>query len=92
MSHPQIEPCHLSVRDACAFSAYSRSRLYEAIGRGEIEAVKEGSRTLIVLDSLEKQIATRKPAVIGAGNPKFRELGKMSGRTRRRHKRSRRAK
>lgn len=90
--HHQIEPAHVTVRDACAFSAYSRSRLYEAIGRGEIEAVKEGTRTLIVFNSLKKQIAARKPAVIGAGNPKFRALGKMGGRPRRRHKRSRRAK
>jgi hypothetical protein len=87
--HHQIEPAHLTVRDACAFSAYSRSRLYEAIGRGEIEAVKEGSRTLIVFDSLKKQIAARKPAVIGAGNPKFRVMRDMAGNTRRRRKRSR---
>jgi hypothetical protein len=77
MSHQQIEPVHLTVRDACTFSAYSRSKLYEAIAMGKIAAVKEGSRTLIVFDSLKKQIAARKPAVIGAGDPKFRALRKM---------------
>jgi hypothetical protein len=77
MSHQQIEPVHLTIRAACAYSAYSRSKLYEAIGLGQIEAVKEGSRTLIVFDSLKKQIAARKPAVIGAGNPKYREMRMM---------------
>jgi hypothetical protein len=91
MSHqPQIEPAHLTVRDACAFSAYSRSRLYEAIGRGEIAAVKEGSRTLIVFESLKKQIASRKPAVIGVGNEKYSQMRKLAGNTRRRQKRNKR--
>jgi hypothetical protein len=89
MSHPQIEPCHLSVRDACAFSAYSRSRLYEAIAAGKIAAVKEGSRTLIVFNSLKKQIAARPPAVIGAGNEKFSQMAKLPRKKRSRHKRSR---
>jgi hypothetical protein len=84
--HHQIEPAHLTVRDACAFSAYSRSRLYEAIGRGEIAAVKEGSRTLIVFDSLKKQIAARKPAAIGVDNEKFREMRKLARQKRRRRK------
>jgi hypothetical protein len=80
----QIEPAHLTVRDACAFSAYSGSRLYEAIARGEIAAVKEGSRTLIVFDSLKKQIAARKPASIGVGNKKFREMRKLANSSMRR--------
>jgi len=88
MSHQQIEPVHLTIRAACAYSAYSRSKLYEAIGLGQIEAVKEGSRTLIVFDSLKKQIAARKPAVIGAGNPKYREMRMLAKPSRRRRRKA----
>jgi hypothetical protein len=33
----------------------ARSDIYEAIGRGELDAVKDGTKTLIVLASIERR-------------------------------------
>jgi hypothetical protein len=80
-----FEPAHVTMRHGCAYTGDSRSAMYEAIAKGEVEAVKEGKRTLLVFESLKRRVAARKPAVIGAGNPKFRELRKLA--TKRRHRR-----
>ena len=69
------------MRAGCAYTGDSRTRMYEAIGNGEVEAVKEGRRTLLVFESLKKRVAARKPAIIGAGDPKFREMRNMAGNT-----------
>ena len=82
-----LEPAHVTLRDACAYTGDSRTRMYEAIAAGQVEAVKEGRRTLLVFASLKKRIASRKPATIGAGDPQFRAMRDMAGNTRRRHKR-----
>jgi hypothetical protein len=81
--HPQIEPANVTMRTGCAFTGDSRSTMYEAIRKGEVEAVKEGRRTLLVFSSLKKRVAARKPAVIGAGDPKFRDLRTLANTTRR---------
>ena len=81
-----IEPCHVTLAVGCAYTGDSRSAMYDAVAKGEVEAVKSGRRTLLVFESLKRRVAARKPAQIGAGDPKFRELGKMGGRTRRRRK------
>jgi hypothetical protein len=72
-----IEPAHVTLPVGCAFTGDSRSTMYGAISRGEVEAVKEGKRTLLVFESLKKRVAARKPAIIGAGDPKFRELQRL---------------
>lgn len=36
------------MRDGCAYTGDSRTAMYDAIGKGEVEAVKEGKRTLLV--------------------------------------------
>lgn len=79
-----IEPANVTMRVGCAYTGDSRTAMYDAIGKGEVDAVKEGRRTLLVFESLKRRVAARKPAQIGAGDPKFRELGKMGGRARRR--------
>jgi hypothetical protein len=84
--HPQIEPANVTIRAGCAFTGDSRSKMYEAIRKGEVEAVKEGRRTLLVFSSLKKRVAARKPAVIGAGDPKFRELRRLAIPNRRRRR------
>lgn len=86
--HQQIEPAHVTVRDGCAYTGDSRSAMYDAISKGEVQAVKEGRRTLLVFASLKARIAARKPAVIGTGDPKFRELRKLAGQTRRRRRKA----
>ena len=84
----QLEPAHVTMRDGCAYTGDSRTAMYDAIGKGEVEAVKEGKRTLLVFESLKRRVAARKPAVIGAGDERFRKLRSMGPRnTRRRRKR-----
>lgn len=40
-------PVRATVTDWCALSGMGRSATYEALGRGDLRAVKVGSRTLI---------------------------------------------
>jgi hypothetical protein len=83
-----LEPAHVSMRDGCAYTGDSRSRMYEAIAEGKVEAVKEGNRTLLVFESLKKRVAERPRAAIGVGNEKFREMRKLAGPKRRRRRKS----
>lgn len=53
----QIEPLVLGVKDAANFIGLSRSRLYELIGDGSIEARKLGSRTVVPTESLKAFVA-----------------------------------
>lgn len=48
----QIEPMVLGVKDAATFIGLSKSRLYELIGEGHIEARKLGARTVVPTASL----------------------------------------
>ena len=86
--HPQIEPAHVTIPVGCAYTGDSRSAMYEAIGKGEVEAVKSGSRTLLVFESLKRRVAARKRAAIGVGNEKFRELRKLAKPKRRRRRKA----
>jgi hypothetical protein len=88
MSHQQIEPFHLTIRDGCAYTGDSRTRMYEAIAADKVEAVKEGGRTLLVFESLKRRVASRPRAVIGAGNEKFRNLQKLAKPKRRRRRKA----
>ena len=75
--HHHIEPAHVTLNVGCAYTGDSRSSMYGAIAKGEVEAVKNGRRTLLVFESLKKRVAARKPALIGIGDPKFRALRSM---------------
>jgi hypothetical protein len=48
----------------------SRSALYDAIGRGELTAIKRGTRTLIVVESIRRSMAALPPAQIAAPKPR----------------------
>lgn len=54
MSDPQ--PYAYPVKDAVRDFGISRSRLYELLHAGRISAKKEGSRTLILADSLKEYV------------------------------------
>jgi hypothetical protein len=43
----------------------SRSEIYEAIGRNELEALKDGNKTIITVASIEKYLALLPRAKIG---------------------------
>ena len=75
----QIEPANVTMRDGCAYTGDSRTVMYDAIAKGDVEAVKEGRRTLLVFASLKKRVASRQPAKIGKGDPKFRALRSSCG-------------
>jgi excisionase family DNA binding protein len=50
------EPLAYSVADACRVSSIGRTRLYQLIGEGRLEARKIGKRTLIPAASLRALI------------------------------------
>ncbi len=48
----------VSVNEAVRISGVGRTSIYEAIGDGRVEAVKCGSKTLVLIDSLRAFIAS----------------------------------
>lgn len=69
----KVEPICLRVPDACRFIGVSRSTLYVLIADREVEVVKLGSSTLVLVDSLRRLIEARRslsapgPAVPAGG-------------------------
>ena len=53
---PDFEPLAYSVADACRVSSIGRTRLYQLINEGRLEAKKIGKRTLIPAASLRALI------------------------------------
>lgn len=54
--HGHLEPLAYSVEDACRVTSFGRTRLYQLIREGRIEARKIGGRTLIPAASLRALI------------------------------------
>jgi hypothetical protein len=52
----------------------SRSQIYARIGRGEYEAVKSGSRTLVIYESIKQRIANLPRAKIAPPKPRPRRV------------------
>lgn len=52
-----LEPLAYSVREACRLSSLGRTRLYQLIAEGRLEARKIGNRTIIPAESLRRLIA-----------------------------------
>jgi hypothetical protein len=84
-----IEPANVTLAVGCRYTGDSRTAMYDAIGKGDVEAVKQGRRTLLVFASLKKRVASRPPAKIGKGNQQFRELRSLVGTRSRKRKTSR---
>ena len=61
-SGQSVEPIAYTIRAAVAASGLSRSRIYELIARGILEARKDGRKTLILAASLNACIVAL-PAV-----------------------------
>jgi excisionase family DNA binding protein len=60
ISRPTIVPISVRVPEALAMTGLSRSRLYELIKSGEIEIVKVGASTLVLVESLKDAIERRR--------------------------------
>jgi len=54
---PAAEPLAVPIPEAGRYSGLTRSGIYRGLARGEIHAVKCGSRTLVLMDSLRAYIA-----------------------------------
>jgi excisionase family DNA binding protein len=55
-----LRPIAMRVQEACRLTGIGRSKLYELIAAGEIEIVKVGTITLILIDSLQSFVELRK--------------------------------
>ena len=56
------EPLAAPINEASRLSGLSRSELYRRLASSDILAVKNGSRTLILMDSLRAHLASLPPA------------------------------
>jgi hypothetical protein len=51
-----LEPLTITISQTQRITGESRSQVYNHLGRGEYKAVKSGSRTLILFESVERYI------------------------------------
>jgi excisionase family DNA binding protein len=61
-----MEALAAPIPDACRVSGLSRSEIYRRLATGDIRAVKSGSRTLILMDSLRAYLANLPAATFRA--------------------------
>lgn len=54
---PPIEPLAVRFSQACQISGISKSELYRRAARGEVEILKAGRSSLVLLASLQKLVA-----------------------------------
>jgi hypothetical protein len=54
------------ISDACRISGLSRSEIYRRLAAGDIHAIKSGSRTLVVMESLRAHLASLPAATFRA--------------------------
>jgi excisionase family DNA binding protein len=57
---PKLEPICVTVNEAARMIGVGRTKLYELIASGEIEAVKLGKSTRITTSSLHKLVMQRR--------------------------------
>ena len=61
-----IEPITAPIPEASRISGLSRSEIYRRLAAGDIRAVKSGTRTLILMDSLRTHLASLPQATFRA--------------------------
>lgn len=59
---PRVAPKNCSIKEGCARWGTGRTRLYELLRTNQIESVKFGARTLIVVESGDLFFASLPPA------------------------------
>lgn len=57
----------VKIPEAVRLTGLSRSRLYELLRSGDIERIKVGSSTLILVESLRRFIHSRRPSADHSG-------------------------
>jgi hypothetical protein len=56
------DPLAVGIAEAVRLSALSRSAIYRELAAGNLRAVKHGTKTLILMDSLRAHLASLPPA------------------------------
>jgi hypothetical protein len=68
-----LPPLAVSISDARkALGNKSRSEVYAAVGRGELDALKDGAKTVITTASIVNYYSRMRPAKIKAAPPRKR--------------------
>jgi hypothetical protein len=62
-----VTPRFAPISDWCVISGMGRSSVYEALGRGDLKAIKLGTRTLIDVEAGLAWLASMPPAAITTG-------------------------
>ena len=62
MHSPRIDPIAVPIAEAVTFSGLSRSAVYRELATGNLRAVKSGTRTLVLVDSVRAYLANLPPA------------------------------
>ena len=65
-----MQPIAVTFPGATSRTGIARTKLYELVGAGVLEARKCGRRTLILTDSLDRYVASLPPASIRAPGQK----------------------
>jgi len=58
-------PLAVTIPEGCRISGLSRSEIYRRLAAGDIRAVKSGTRTLVLMDSLRAHVASLPAATFG---------------------------
>jgi excisionase family DNA binding protein len=53
-----MQPYSLTIAETCRRYGFGKTTLYELIGAGKVDAVKQGARTLVLADSVERHLAS----------------------------------
>lgn len=59
--HGELSPITLRIADACRITGIGRSKFYELIKAGEIEAIKVGAITLVPMSGIQALLARGRP-------------------------------
>ncbi len=58
LRNASLDPLALPIADAVTFSGLSRSEVYRQLATGKLRAVKSGSRTLVLVESIRAYLAS----------------------------------
>jgi hypothetical protein len=66
VSKMEVEPILCSIPQGCQMIACGTQSMYDLIGAGQVQAVKRGTRTLLVVESLRAYAASLPLAQVAA--------------------------
>ena len=68
----QLKPLLVSVAEAARLTDAGESTIWDLLAKGELDAVKDGARTKILMASIERHVATRPKAKFQPLKPRRR--------------------